>query len=78
MTTRFVGGLLLLSTAAAAAQTPPEQQGPHFRPLREPYITSSGATVDKPGQPQGSAPTPLDRSIRRQDNAIDGSLCKSC
>ena len=27
---------------------------------------------------QGSAPTPLDRGIRRQDNKIDGSLCKGC
>lgn len=76
MIARMIGSLLLLSTAAAA-QTP-QDQGPHVHPLRDPYIARSGATVDKPGEPQGSAPTPLDRDIRRRDDAIDASLCKGC
>ena len=42
------------------------------------YLTSTGATVPDPGVPQASGPTPLDRSIERQDNKIDNSICKGC
>lgn len=68
--------LVLAATSPAFAQTQP--RAPHDQPIRNPYITRSGATVDKPGEPQGSAPTPLDRHIQKQDNAIDGSICKGC
>lgn len=46
--------------------------------LRRPYITGTGATVDKPGVPQASGTTKLDRQIRRQDNKIDNSICRGC
>ena len=68
--------LTLAAVSPTMAQEP--QQGPHDRLIRDPYITRSGATVDRPGEPQGSAPTALDRSIGRQDDKIDGSLCKGC
>jgi hypothetical protein len=42
------------------------------------YLTSTGATVPQPGVPQASGPTPLDRSIERQDNKIDNSICTDC
>ena len=42
------------------------------------YLTSTGATVPQPGVPQASGPTPLDRSIQRQDNKIDNSICTGC
>jgi len=46
--------------------------------LNRGYLTATGATVDRPGVPQASAPTLLDRSIRRQDNRIDNSICDGC
>jgi hypothetical protein len=42
------------------------------------YLTGTGATVPRPGVPQSSGPTPLDRAIRRQDNRIDNSICQGC
>ena len=42
------------------------------------YLTGTGATVPRPGVPQGSGPTPLDRSIEQQNNRIDNSICKGC
>ena len=82
MRARAAGPLLLMLMLAVATPAPAPAQtsrtaAPNQR-IREPYITRSGATVAKPGEPQGSAPTPLDRTIRKQDNAIDGSLCKGC
>ena len=70
--------ILLTLVPAASAVAQDRQPGPHDRLIRDPYITRDGATVDKPGQPQGSPPTSLDRSINREDNKIDGSLCKGC
>ncbi|HEY1783335.1 MAG TPA: hypothetical protein VGG79_23445 [Roseiarcus sp.] len=46
--------------------------------LNEDYLTGTGATVPRPGVPQGSGPTPLDRTIRREDNRIDNSICTDC
>ena len=76
---RTLASSLLLTIAvisSAPAQQP--QQGPHDGLIRDPYIAPTGATVDKPGLPQGSAPTALDRDIRREDKAIDRSVCKGC
>jgi hypothetical protein len=42
------------------------------------YLTVTGATVDRPGVPQASGPTELDRSIGQQDNRIDSSICVGC
>ncbi len=46
--------------------------------LDKDYTTSTGATVPRPGVPQGSAPTALDRKIQQEDNKIDNSICKGC
>jgi hypothetical protein len=46
--------------------------------LDQDYLTGTGATVPRPGVPQGSGPTPLDRSIRQQNNRIDNSICTDC
>jgi hypothetical protein len=46
--------------------------------LDQDYLTSTGATVQRPGVPQASGPTPLDRSIEQQDNRIDNSICSGC
>ena len=46
--------------------------------LDQDYLTGTGATVPRPGVPQASGPTPLDRSIQQQDNRIDNSICTGC
>jgi hypothetical protein len=46
--------------------------------LDQDYTTSTGATVPRPGVPQASGPTALDRKIQQQDNQIDNSICKGC
>jgi hypothetical protein len=46
--------------------------------LDQDYLAPTGATVPRPGVPQGSGPTALDRKIQQQDNQIDNSICKGC
>lgn len=46
--------------------------------LDQDYLTSTGATVPRPGVPQASGPTPLDRAIRQENNRIDNSICTGC
>ena len=46
--------------------------------LNQDYLTSSGETVPRPGVPQSSGESPLDRSIEQQDNRIDNSICTGC
>jgi hypothetical protein len=46
--------------------------------VNQDYLTGTGATVPRPGVPQASGPTPLDRAIRQQDNRIDNSICSGC
>jgi hypothetical protein len=46
--------------------------------LSQDYQTSTGATVPRPGVPQASGPTELDRKIQEEDNRLDNSICKGC
>ncbi len=46
--------------------------------LDKDYLTSTGETVPRPGLPQSSGETPLDRSIEQRDDRIDNSICKGC
>jgi hypothetical protein len=46
--------------------------------LDQDYLAPTGATVPRPGVPQGSGPTALDRKIQQEDNRIDNSICKGC
>ncbi len=46
--------------------------------LNNGYLTGTGATVDRPGVPQASGTTALDRSIRQQNDRIDNSICVGC
>ena len=65
---------------AAFAQVPRSDLAPgHGDPLkRDPYITSSGATVPNPGKSQSGRTTPQERAIQRENNRIDSSICKGC
>jgi len=46
--------------------------------LNQDYLTSTGETVAHPGASQSSGETPLDRSIRQQNDRIDNSICNGC
>ena len=46
--------------------------------LDQDYLTSTGATVPRPGVPQASGPTALDRKIEEENNRLDNSICKGC
>ena len=46
--------------------------------LDQDYLTSTGETVPRPGVPQSSGDTPLDRYMRQQNDRIDNSICSGC
>ena len=48
------------------------------RLLGQDYLTSTGDTVPRPGVPQSSGDTPLDRYMRQQNDRIDNSICNAC
>ena len=56
----------------------PELSRPTPQLLRQDYIAGTGATVPRPGVPQASGPTALDRAIRQENNRIDNSICDGC
>jgi hypothetical protein len=80
-----VAAFLLAATAGGAAYgqdntlLAPELAKPApGQLLDKDYLTSTGETVPRPGVPQASGPTPLDRKIQQEDNQIDNSICKGC
>ena len=56
----------------------PEHKPERGRLLGRDYLAPTGATVPRPGVPQGSGPTALDRKIQQEDDRIDNSICKGC
>ncbi|MGA9850131.1 MAG: hypothetical protein WBQ45_21160, partial [Roseiarcus sp.] len=60
------------------AVAPGLSQPPPVHPLHENYLTSTGETVPRPGLPQWSGETPLDRSIEQQDDRTQNSICSAC
>jgi hypothetical protein len=46
--------------------------------LDQDYLAPTGETVPRPGVPQASGPTALDRKIQQEDNRIDNSICSGC
>ncbi|MGO9673161.1 MAG: hypothetical protein ACLPSF_03160 [Methylocella sp.] len=46
--------------------------------LNQDYLTPTGETVPRPGVSQAPGPSPLDRSMQKQDNRIDKSICSNC
>jgi len=84
---KFIAVILAASMAAVAAHgqdsggglVAPELSKPtpgHL--LDQDYLTSTGETVPRPGVPQSSGDTPLDRAIREQNDRIDNSICNGC
>jgi hypothetical protein len=82
----IIAAFLLAATAGVAAYgqdnsglVAPELSKPapgHL--LDQDYLAPTGATVPRPGVPQASGPTPLDRKIEQENNRIDNSICKGC
>ena len=74
----------LIAGVAANAQSDGGYVAPELsRPtpghlLNQDYLTSTGETVPRPGVPQSSGTTPLDRAIREQNDRIDNSICTGC
>jgi hypothetical protein len=84
---KFIAVILAASTASVAAHgqdnsgglVAPEVSKPTpGRLLDQDYLTSTGATVPRPGASQSAGPTPLDRAVQQQDNKIDNSICNGC
>ena len=85
---RFIAVILLAATMAGAAAYGQDNGGGLVAPeiskpapghlLDQDYLTSTGATVPRPGASQSAGPTPLDRAIQQQDNKIDNSICNGC
>ena len=85
---KFIAVILLAATMAGAAAYAQDNGGGLVAPeiskptpghlLDQDYLTSTGATVPRPGASQSGGPTPLDRAIQQQDNKIDNSICNGC
>ncbi len=85
---KFIAVILLAATMAGAAAYGQDNGGGLVAPeiskptpghlLDQDYLTSTGATVPRPGASQSAGPTPLDRAIQQQDNKIDNSICNGC
>jgi len=85
---KFIAVILAASTATFAAAYGQDNGGGYVAPevsrpapghlLDQDYLTSTGATVPRPGASQSAGPTPLDRAIREQNNKIDNSICSGC
>lgn len=79
---------LLVLTAAGAAtvraqtQAPAEAGDPSLEKprglLREPYLTSTGQTVPRPGVSQSAPTSELDRRIQEQNDRIEQTICSNC
>ena len=75
---------LLMADVTAYAQNDGGYVAPELsRPtpghlLDQDYLTSTGDTVPRPGVPQASGDTPLDREMRQQNDRIDNSICADC
>jgi hypothetical protein len=48
------------------------------QPLNKDHLAATGKTLPHPGLPQADGMTELDRSIQRQDDRTDESICKGC
>ena len=87
-TLKFIAVIFLAATMAGAAAYGQDNGGGLVAPeiskpapghlLDQDYLTSTGATVPRPGASQSAGPTPLDRAIQQQDNKIDNSICSGC
>ena len=75
----FATVMSLATTGAFAQANGPAGNAPRGGDdPRANYTTSTGATVAHPGESQGAGTTPMDIGVQRQDDKIQGSICKGC
>ena len=70
-----------ITATAAFAQADGPARSPSASPSADPrsnYITGTGATVPHPGASQSGGTTSLDVGVQREDDKIQGSICKGC
>jgi hypothetical protein len=48
------------------------------QPLNQGHVAPTGKTLPNPGVPQASGTTDFDRSIQKQDDKTDESICRGC
>ncbi len=80
--------LILAATMASAVAYGQDNSGGLVAPelgkptpgqlLDQDYLTTTGATVPRPGASQSGGETPLDRKIEQENNKIDNSICNGC
>jgi hypothetical protein len=79
---KFIAVILTapLSSLAAHAQDKGDTVTPKASgPVRQDYVTSTGATVPQPDRlPKSYDETPLDRKIRERSHRIVNSICSGC
>ena len=68
---------LAATTVALAQASGSAGNAPRVDP-RANYTTATGATVPHPGASQGAGTTSMDVGVQRQDDKIQGSICKGC
>jgi hypothetical protein len=72
-------GLATPAQAAGNGSVVPSPSGAApGQPLNSDHITSTGKTVPNPGVPQASGTTDFDRTVQKQDDKIQDSICKGC
>ncbi len=79
--------LAILTTPGAGVVAANQSSGGHPSPQASPapgqllnsgHVTSTGQTVPQPGVSQSAGETQHDRSIERENDKIDNSICKGC
>ena len=73
-----VASLTMTAGALAQANGPAGDAPRDGNDPRANYTTATGATVAHPGASQSAGTTPLDVGVQRQDDKIQGSICKGC
>jgi len=62
--------------AGDAAGTPRERKATGL--LNQDNLTATGETVPRPGVPQASGTTVLDRAIQKRDDRLERGICSNC
>jgi hypothetical protein len=65
-------------TGGKGSAVPTSPGAPPGQPLISGHLAPTGKTLPNPGVPQASGTTDFDRSVQRQDDKIDESICKGC
>jgi hypothetical protein len=65
-------------TGGNGAVVPAPSDNAPGQPLNKDHLAPTGKTLPHPGVPQAEGTTEFDRSVQRQDDRTDESICKGC